>query len=127
MSEESRGQQIRNRIAHAIENQLSKYCPNPYNKMANLIAYDFNLCPDTLKYRYFPMFIDAGILEYNHDNLLVLTAKGQRVQTTEDGLTPDELKVELEEENEQRAKLGKPKISFEEWKKKRQKRTQQVK
>jgi hypothetical protein len=122
MSEESKGQQIRKRIREQVESQLSKYCPNTFNKMANLIAYDFNLCPDTLKYNYLPMFIDAGILEFNHDNMVVLSAKGQRLQTTTDGLTDKDLQEELEEENENRVKLGKPKISLEEWKKMREKR-----
>jgi hypothetical protein len=126
MSEESRGQQIRKRIQEQVEGQLGKYCPNSFNKMANLIAYDFHLCPDTLKYNYLPMFIDAGILEYNHDNQLVLSAKGRAVQTTEDGLTDEQLKEEFEEENENRTKLGKPKVSLEEWKKMRSKRTRLI-
>lgn len=122
MSEESRGQQIRKRIQEQVEGRLSKYCPNPFNKMANLIAYDFHLCPDTLKYNYLPMFIDAGILEYNHDNMLILSAKGKSLQTTEDSLTDDQLKEELQEENENRNRLGKNPVSIEEWKKIRSKR-----
>lgn len=118
MSEETHGQQNRKRIKEQVEHNLSKYCPNTFNKMANLIAYDFNLCPDTLKYSYLPMFIDAGILEYNHDNLLVLSAKGKGLQTTEDGLTDEQLQEELKEENEHRDRP----ISLEEWKKKRPKR-----
>lgn len=122
MSEETRGQQNRKRIKEQVEHALSKYCPNPFNRMANLIAYDFNLCPDTLKYSYLPMFLDAGILEYNNDNMLILSAKGQCLQTTEDGLTDEKLQEELKEENEQRNQLGKHPISLEEWKKKRSKR-----
>ena len=86
------------------------------------MAYDYNLCPDTLKYSYLPMFLENGILEYNSDNMLVLTAKGQKLQTTDDGLTEEQLKQEYEEEIENRTKLGKPKVTFEEWKKTRSKR-----
>lgn len=42
-------------------------------------------------------------------------------------LTPEQFKEELEEENEQRAKLGKPKVSFEEWKSVRPKRLKPLK
>jgi hypothetical protein len=127
MSEETHGQQNRKRIREQIEHVLGKYCPNTFNKMANLIAYDFNLCPDTLKYSYLPMWIDVGILEVNSDNLYVLSAKGQGVQTTEDGLTDEQLKEELEEENDQRNKLGKPRVSLKEWKEKRSKRLKPIK
>ena len=41
---------------------------------------------------------------------------------TSDGLTEEEVKEELQEENEHRAELGKPKVSLEEWKKLRAKR-----
>jgi hypothetical protein len=127
MSEESKGQQIRKNIRLAIEQALGKYCPNTISRMANLIAYDFNLSPDTLRYNYLPMFIDAGILELNHDNLYALSAKGQHLQTTEDGLKEEQFQEELNEENEHRNQLGKPPISFEEWKKMRPKRLKPVK
>jgi hypothetical protein len=122
MSEETRGQQNRKHIRQEIESVLSKYCPNRFNKMANLIAYDFNLSPDTLKYRYLPMFLDAGVLQFNEDSMLVLSAKGKLLQKTEDGLTEKELAEELAEENEQRNKLGKSPVSLKEWKKMRYKR-----
>lgn len=122
MSEESRGQQIRREIRKHIEASLGKYCPNTLAKMSNLIAYDFNLTPDTLRYNYLPMFVDAGILEYNHDNLLVLSAKGKGLQTTEDGLTEQELAKEFQEENENRNQLGRKPLSFEEYVKMRGKR-----
>jgi hypothetical protein len=127
MSEESKGQQIRRNIRSAIEGALNKYCPNTLPKMANLIAYDFNLSPDTVRYRYLPMFIDAQVLEYNHDTTLTLSAKGKQVQTTEDGLTEEELQDELEEENENRNKLGKPRVTLQEWKKMRTKRKKPLK
>jgi hypothetical protein len=41
-------------------------------------------------------------------------------------LTDEQLREELEEENEQRSKLGKPKIGLKEWKEKRVKRVKQV-
>lgn len=126
MSEESKGQQIRKNIRLAIEQALSKYCPNTISRMANLIAYDFNLSPDTLRYNYLPMFVDAGILELNHDNLYTLSARGQHLQTTRDGLTDAQLQEELAEENDSRSRLGKPRVSFEEWKKMRPKRLKPV-
>jgi hypothetical protein len=127
MSEESKGQQNRKNIRMAVEHSLLKYCPNTYNRMANLIAYDFNLCPDTVKYSYLSMFIEAGILEYNHDNQLDLSAKGQQIQTTEDGLTEQQLQEELDEENENRSKLGHHKVSLEEWKEMRSNRIKPLK
>ncbi|HML02114.1 MAG TPA: hypothetical protein VK487_01940, partial [Candidatus Bathyarchaeia archaeon] len=45
---------------------------------------------------------------------------------SEDGLTEDDIQEELEEENEKRAQLGKPRVSFEEWKKMRVKRKKPV-
>jgi hypothetical protein len=126
MSEETKGQQNRKRIQEDLEGKLAKYCPNNFNRVANLIAYDYHMNPDTLKYRYLPMYIDAGILQFDGDHNLVLTAKGQRVQATDDGLTKEQFKEELEEENEQRNKLGKPKVSLEEWRKTRSKRLKPV-
>jgi hypothetical protein len=122
MTEETKGQRARKNIQLTIIGQLSKYCPNTFSKMANLIAFDFNLTPDTVRYNYLSMFIDAGILEYDKDRMLVLTAKGKDLQTTEDGLTDEQLMKEYEEEIQQRQQLGKPKVSFEEWKKARSKR-----
>jgi hypothetical protein len=122
MSQETKGQQNRKNIRQAIEQSLPKYCPNMPSKMANLIAYDFNLSPDTVRYCYLPMFVDAGILEYTQSGELDLTAKGIGLQTTEDGLTEEDLQQELNEENENRGKLGKPRISLQEWKKMRSKR-----
>jgi hypothetical protein len=127
MSEETRGQQARKNIQISILGVLRKYCPNTYSKMANLIAFDFHLTPDTVRYNYLSMFIDAGILEYNSDQMLVLSPTGQRFQTTEDGLTEEQLKEELEEENDQRNKLGKPRVSLKEWKEKRSKRLKPIK
>ena len=122
MSQETRGQEARKNIKLAMLGQLGKYCPNSFHRMANLIAFDFNLTPDTVRYNYLSMFIEAGILEYNDNNQLDLSAKGKHFQTTEDGLTDQQLTEELEEENENRNKLGKKPISLEEWKKMRSER-----
>jgi hypothetical protein len=62
MSDSTRGQVARKQIRETIEANLSKYSPNTIPKMANLIAYDYNLSPDTVRYCYLPMFIDKGIL-----------------------------------------------------------------
>ena len=63
MSKTTRGQQARETIKDRIEESLPKYCPNDFRRMALLIAYDFNLAPDTVKYRYLDMFIEKGILK----------------------------------------------------------------
>jgi len=126
MSEESRGQIIKKNITKAMEGQLHKYVPNPFNRMANLIAYEFNLTPDTVRYNYLNMFIENGILIHTNNGELDLSAKGKTLQTTDDGLTDEDLKEELEEENENRAKLSKPKVSLEEWKKMRSRRKKPV-
>jgi hypothetical protein len=126
MSEETRGQRARKNIQLTMMGQLSKYCPNTYYRMANLIAFDFNLTPDTVRYNYLSMFIDAGILEYSNDRMLVLTAKGKNLQTTDDGLTEQQLAEELQETNENRSELGRKPISPEEWKKIRPRRTKQI-
>jgi hypothetical protein len=122
MSQETRGQQARKNIKMTMLGQLSKYCPNTFHKMAMRIAFDFNLTPDTVKYNYLSMFLENEILEYNHDNLLVLSAKGKSLQTSEDGLTEQEIVEELQEENENRNQLGKKHLSLEEWVKFRSKR-----
>jgi hypothetical protein len=131
MSEETRGQRCRKNIRETIEHNLSKYVPNSFNSIAYRIAYDYNLSPDTIKYGYLPMWIEIGILEIQDgkgkDYVYDLSAMGKGLQTTEDGLTEEQLREELEEENEQRNKLGKPRVSLEEWKEKRSKRLKPVK
>jgi hypothetical protein len=105
---------------------LSKYTPNTLDKIANLIAFDLYLSPYTVRYTYLPMFVDVEVLEPCGDGIYNLSAKGKGLQTTEDGLTEEQVKEELEEENEQRSKLGKPKVSLEEWKAIRSKRIKPV-
>lgn len=122
MAEETKGQTNRKNIQQSILKSLAKYCPATYRKMASLIAFDFHLSPDTIKYRYLDMLLDVGILEYDSEGFLHLTARGKKLQTTENGLTEEDLTDELKEENENRNKLGKPPVSLEEWKKKRLKR-----
>jgi hypothetical protein len=106
-----------------MEGSLSKYCPNTFSRMAYLIAYDYNLTPDTVKYNYLTMFIENGILTHTENGLLDLSEKGKALQTTEDGLTEQELRQEYEEEIQSQTESGKkPKVTFEEWKKNRPKR-----
>jgi hypothetical protein len=129
MSEVTRGQTSRKIIRTEIENSLGKYLPAEYSKLANIIAYDFNLSPYTVRYTYLPMFLDAGIIELGQDGLIHLTLKGrkkqeqlqqpqQQEQPQEQQLQPPtekQLQLELEKENERRAKLGLPRVSYEEW------------
>jgi hypothetical protein len=62
MSNATKGQQNRESIKEKMESELKEYCPNTIPRMANLIAYDFNLAPDTVRYSYLFMFISKGIL-----------------------------------------------------------------
>jgi hypothetical protein len=126
MSEESRGQQIRRNIRSAMEGQLHKYCPNMFSKMANLIAYDFNLTPDTVKYNYLNMFIENGILIHTNNGELDLSAKGKVLQTTEDGLTKEQLQEEYEEEIVNLKELKKEIPTFDQWKKTRPSRKRPI-
>lgn len=75
MSNETKGQINRRNIREAVENALPDYCPNEYRRMACLIAYDFNLSPDTVKYRYLDMFIEKGILKNDGKGTLVYVGK----------------------------------------------------
>lgn len=126
MSQPTKGQQNRKEIHERILFLLSKYSPNTLDKIANLIAFDLYLSPYTVRYTYLPMFVDVGVLEPCGDGIYNLSAKGKELQTTEDGLTEEQVKEELEEENEQRSKLGKPKVSLDEWKAMRSKRIKPV-
>lgn len=126
MSQPTKGQQNRKEIHQSIEGSLAKFCPNTLDKIANLIAYDLYLSPYTVRYTYLPMFVDVGVLEPVGNSVYDLSAKGKQLQTTEDGLTEEQVKEEIEEENEQRSKLGKPKVSLEEWKSMRSKRIKPV-
>jgi len=121
MSEVTRGQTSRKLIRQEIERSLGRYLPADVSKLANLIAYDFNLSPYTVRYTYLPMFIDAGILEYGQDGRLHLTQKGREkleqleLPTQQLQQEQEELRLELEKENERRAQLGLPRVSFEEY------------
>ncbi len=122
MSQESRGQQIRKNIRSAMESSLYRYCPNTFHRMANLIAYDFNLTPDTVKYNYLNMFLEARILVYTENGEIDLSTKGKAIQTTEDGLIEKDLQEEYEEETANLKELKKKIPTFEEWKKTRPQR-----
>jgi hypothetical protein len=84
MSEATRGQQNRREIRRQIESHLGNYCPNTLDKLANLIAYDFNLSPYTVRYTYLPMYVDAGILESCGDGKYTLTEKGKNLKHREE-------------------------------------------
>jgi hypothetical protein len=80
MSEVTRGQTSRKLIRQEIERSLQRYLPADVSKLANLIAYDFNLSPFTVRYTYLPMFLDAGVIEHGQDGLIHLTEKGKQKQ-----------------------------------------------
>jgi hypothetical protein len=121
MSEATHGQQNRKEIQQRIELSLSKYCPTSIDRLADFLAYEYHLSPYTVRYTYLPMFLTVGILERCEDGDVRVTKKGiENIQRGE--LTDEQLGEELDEENEQRSKLGKPKVSLEEWKNLRSKR-----
>ena len=95
MSQPTKGQQNRKEIHERILFLLSKYTPNTLDKIANLIAFDLYLSPYTVRYTYLPMFVDVEVLEPCGDGIYNLSAKGKGLQTTEDGLTEEQVKEEL--------------------------------
>jgi hypothetical protein len=62
MSMATRGQTNRGNIRKAMENLLPKYLPNPLDALADYLAYELNLSPDTVKYTYLPMLVRLKIL-----------------------------------------------------------------
>jgi len=75
LSDATKGQLNRRSIREKMESELEKYCPNTISRMANLIAYDFNLAPDTVKYSYLFMFISKGILYGKEDGIYYLDSE----------------------------------------------------
>jgi hypothetical protein len=63
LSEATKGQTRRKQIRETIESNLSRYCPDTIDRLADRIAYDYNLSPYTVRYTYLPMFITVGVLK----------------------------------------------------------------
>lgn len=63
MSEATRGQTKRKEIKQSIEADLPKYCPDTLDRLADRIAYNYNLSPYTVRYTYLPMFVTVGVLK----------------------------------------------------------------
>ncbi len=110
------GQDNRENIQDRIQELLPLYLQktDDLDELSHFIAYDFHMNPHTIRYDYLPMFITVGALIYNNGHL--------SINATTDGLSEKDLLEELTEENENRAQLGKPKVSLEEWRKMRSKR-----
>jgi hypothetical protein len=110
------GQINRKSIQERIEELLPYYSSktDDIDELAHYIAYDFHMNPHTIRYFYLPMFITVGVLRDINGHITC--------NATEDGLTEKELQEELEEENEQRSQLGKPRVTLEEWKNMRSER-----
>ena len=121
MSQATRGQRNRQEVSHDIELNLQKYCPNTLDKMANLIAYDYNLSPYTVRYTYLPMYVDVGRLVNCGNGCYDVWSK-----LTKDDFSESELQAELDEENKNRKQLGKPELTMEQWKKERPPRFKQL-
>jgi hypothetical protein len=108
MSQATKGQVNRKNIRMTIENSLSRYCPNELDRMANLIAYDFNLSPYTVRYTYLPMFIDKGIL-VNNNGKFVLAVEVQQQQVKSEKKPEKEKKTDKKNDNKLEVK-EEPKI-----------------
>jgi hypothetical protein len=125
MSEVTKGQQSRKAIQQSMIASLPKYCPIGIDKLADFIAYEFHMSPYTIRYTYLPMFITVGILEEVGNGYVRVSEKGNEAISRGE-LTDVELREELEEENEQRSKLGKSIVTLEEWKQMRTKRIKPI-
>ncbi|MBT0159920.1 hypothetical protein G4O51_08040 [Candidatus Bathyarchaeota archaeon A05DMB-2] len=89
-------------------------------KLRSWIGVDFRYLDD-----YLMSCLSWGIMELNDGNLIFKGIPDDAEMPCE--LTEEQLKEELAEENEQRNKLGKPRVSLEEWKEKRSKRLKPIK
>jgi len=69
MSMATKGQSNRKQIRETIESHLSDYCPDVLDRLADRIAYDYNLSPYTVRYTYLPMFITVGRLKYSGNGM----------------------------------------------------------
>lgn len=93
MSEATKGQSKRKEIRQSIEADLPKYCPDTLERIADRIAYEYNLSPYTVRYTYLPMFITVGVLK----------SQGNGVYSTEE-TNPEERKEQFRIFREQREK-----------------------
>ena len=88
-------------------------------KLRSWIGVDFRYIDD-----YLESCLSWGIMELDDGILNFKGIPDEAEIPTE--LTDEQLREELQEENEQRNKLGKPRVSLEEWKEKRAKRLKQL-
>jgi hypothetical protein len=88
-------------------------------KLRSWIGVDFRYIDD-----YLECCLSWRIMELDDGTLNFRGIPDEAEIPTE--LTDEQLREELQEENEQRSKLGKPRVSLEEWKEKRAKRLKQV-
>jgi len=63
LSEATKGQSRRRQIRETIEADLPNFCPDTIDRLADRIAYKYNLSPYTVRYTYLPMFITVGVLK----------------------------------------------------------------
>jgi hypothetical protein len=89
-------------------------------KLRSWIGVDFRYLDD-----YLESCLSWGIMELDDGNLIFKGIPNGAEMPCE--LTEEQLREELDEENEQRNKLGKPRVSLEEWKEKRSKRLKPIK
>jgi hypothetical protein len=89
-------------------------------KLRSWIGVDFRYLDD-----YLESCLSWGIMELDDGNLIFKGIPNGAEMPCE--LTEEQLREELDEENEQRNKLGKPRVSLEEWKEKRSKRWKPIK
>jgi hypothetical protein len=82
MSQATKGQEHRQEIAQAIEEDLRKFCPDTIDNLACKIAYKENLTPDTVKYNYLKMFRVVGFIVPCGNSKYDLTQKTEKHDST---------------------------------------------
>jgi len=100
LSYATKGQINRRNIREKMESELEKYCPNTISRMANLIAYDFNLAPDTVKYSYLFMFISKGILYKTNDCLYHVNSELIKRESEDSGSFMDYVKKKQQKKDD---------------------------
>jgi len=77
LSEATQGQSRRRQIRETIEADLPNFCPDTPDRLADRIAYKYNLSPYTVRYTYLPMFLTVGVLKALGNGLYSTTEPSQ--------------------------------------------------
>jgi hypothetical protein len=100
---------------------MSTWKEGTENEWIDKLATRCSLSTRKIRENYLKPLITEGIVAWEgNGHIRFVGIPDNAVMPCE--LTPEQLKQELEEENEQRNMLGKPKVSEEDWRKSRSKR-----